>query len=520
MEEHRGGSAAGARPQVVVVRGPPANDTRCTLTGARRIRCGSASAPTAPERPASFGHVDRHGSRSGSPAPDAIDRCMNIERAVRRRQRAVAVHRLLRQANRETVSGRPARNARPGRRRTGAAIGGSLPGLDPRIPTITATPRHTSTQPQRTLAAAIRCHHRPIATTPTARRGCRRRGACRRSGPDGRRAPRKRRRVRQPVRGRASAAGRRSATPAASAAALEVQSGHRRPVGPTPAGNLGRLSSFERDGTGGRERPPPTRRPASNAGRSPAKRPPSASIGHPSESAPGARVLSRSPGSGVGPSGARTPLRRPRGPRSGGHALVAELVLQHPADRVAGQVVAELDVARDREVRNPLGHPAAQLLFGELRAVLEHDGDLHVVLAELARHRVHRDVPQRGVAEQRLLHLEARDVLAPAPQRVLLAVDEEDVAVVVDPAEIAGVEPQVAGRLDRRVGPVPVAARTSGSGPWAGTRSRRPRRPPTSTSSSSTMRTSKSWRLGLPAAPGLFGSPASSIETSDASVRP
>jgi hypothetical protein len=42
----------------------------------------------------------------------------------------------------------------------------------------------------------------------------------------------------------------------------------------------------------------------------------------------------------------------------------------------------------------------------------------------------------------------------------------------------------------------------------------------TSTSSSSTSRTSKSTVFGLPAAPGLFVSPAGSIEMSDASVSP
>ena len=35
----------------------------------------------------------------------------------------------------------------------------------------------------------------------------------------------------------------------------------------------------------------------------------------------------------------------------GGDALVAQLALEHPADRAAGQLVAELDVARQREVR-------------------------------------------------------------------------------------------------------------------------------------------------------------------------
>src|SRR3954468_6529834 len=51
-------------------------------------------------------------------------------------------------------------------------------------------------------------------------------------------------------------------------------------------------------------------------------------------------------------------------PRRGGHALLPQLVLEHPPDGIAGKVVAELDIARDREERHPLGDPAAQLLLG------------------------------------------------------------------------------------------------------------------------------------------------------------
>src|SRR6187200_2699617 len=62
-----------------------------------------------------------------------------------------------------------------------------------------------------------------------------------------------------------------------------------------------------------------------------------------------------------------------------------------------------------------------------------------------------------AMAHQDALDLEARDVLAPAPQVVGLAIDEEQVAVVVDPADVAGVVPPVPARRDGRLWPTPVA---------------------------------------------------------------
>ena len=135
-------------------------------------------------------------------------------------------------------------------------------------------------------------------------------------------------------------------------------------------------------------------------------------------------------------------------------------------DRVARQVVAELDVARDREVRHPLDRPPAQLLLGERRAVLEHRGDLHVVLAQRRSATACTATSSIvGVRDERPLHLEARDVLAPPPQVVLLAVDEVEEAVLVEPAEVAGVEPEVAQHVDASPRAGASSRRTSGSGP-------------------------------------------------------
>jgi hypothetical protein len=61
------------------------------------------------------------------------------------------------------------------------------------------------------------------------------------------------------------------------------------------------------------------------------------------------------------------------------------------------------------------------------------------------------------VLVQHLLDLARVDVVAAADDEVLLAVDDEQVAVVVGVAEVAGVEPAVLERLRRRLGLVVVA---------------------------------------------------------------
>ncbi len=57
-----------------------------------------------------------------------------------------------------------------------------------------------------------------------------------------------------------------------------------------------------------------------------------------------------------------------------------------------------------------------------------------------------------------LLDLARVDVVAAADNQVLLAVDDEVVAILVDCGDVAGVEPAVAHDLARRLLALPVAA--------------------------------------------------------------
>ena len=79
----------------------------------------------------------------------------------------------------------------------------------------------------------------------------------------------------------------------------------------------------------------------------------------------------------------------------------------------------------------------------------------------LAHHRVgnadHRDLEHGRVLHERVLDLDAVDVLAAAVDHVLLAVDDLDEAVVVDAGQVAGVQPAVDERLGGLLGLVPVA---------------------------------------------------------------
>ena len=116
------------------------------------------------------------------------------------------------------------------------------------------------------------------------------------------------------------------------------------------------------------------------------------------------------------------------------------------------QLGDELDVARNREVRQERTAVIDQLLGGECLPELEHDRGHHVVLTKLGRDRERRGRGHRGVLEHRLLDLPGRDVLAPAADRVLGPVDEPVPPVVVAHDSVAGVEPQVPPRLHGLLG--------------------------------------------------------------------
>ena len=125
--------------------------------------------------------------------------------------------------------------------------------------------------------------------------------------------------------------------------------------------------------------------------------------------------------------------------------------------RRLGQRRHDADVARHHEVGHARDQEVDQLGRIERAAVDQRDRHQHLVLGELARHGDDRRLLDRGMGADLGLDLERGDVLAAPADRVLHAVDEEVVAVLVDAEGIAGVEPAVAPGPRRRLGILVVA---------------------------------------------------------------
>ena len=70
---------------------------------------------------------------------------------------------------------------------------------------------------------------------------------------------------------------------------------------------------------------------------------------------------------------------------------------------------------------------------------------------------LHGDLGHLRVLEDRVLHLDRRDVLATGDDHVLLAVGDGDVVGGIDAAAVPGVEEPVPDRLGGRLGLLPVA---------------------------------------------------------------
>ena len=88
----------------------------------------------------------------------------------------------------------------------------------------------------------------------------------------------------------------------------------------------------------------------------------------------------------------------------------------------------------------------------------EHDDRVHRLAPLLRRDADHRDLRDRRVRRDRVLDLDGVHVLAAGDDHVLHPVDEEQVAVGVEVAGVAGVVPAAAERVGGRLGLVPVLA--------------------------------------------------------------
>src|SRR5689334_16035326 len=139
------------------------------------------------------------------------------------------------------------------------------------------------------------------------------------------------------------------------------------------------------------------------------------------------------------------PVRRP------------QLELLQLAGRRTSEHLAELDRGR-RLVARDLGLAVRdEVGLGERRPLGLHHQRLDGLAPLLVRYADDGDLRDVGMAEDDVLDLDRRNVLAAGDDHVLLAVADRQVALVVDGAAVAGVEPAALQRLRRLLRLLPVA---------------------------------------------------------------
>src|SRR5829696_7900146 len=134
-----------------------------------------------------------------------------------------------------------------------------------------------------------------------------------------------------------------------------------------------------------------------------------------------------------------------------------DLALEDLARRALGQLVGEPQPARVLVGGDALLDEVAHVVLTRVRALLEHDRRADLLAHLLVGHRHDRGLGDGGVLVEHLLDLARVDVVAAADDHVLLAVDDEEVAVLVDLRHVPGAEPAVAHDLLGGVLAVPVA---------------------------------------------------------------
>src|SRR6476469_6712903 len=134
-----------------------------------------------------------------------------------------------------------------------------------------------------------------------------------------------------------------------------------------------------------------------------------------------------------------------------------DLALEDLAGRALGEVVEEPDDPRVLVGGDPLLDVLADLLGRQLLAVVDDDRRADLLAPLVVGDADDRRFADLRVLVEHLLDLARVDVVAAADDQVLLAVDDVEVALLVDAGHVAGVEPTAAHRLLGGVGALPVA---------------------------------------------------------------
>ena len=152
-------------------------------------------------------------------------------------------------------------------------------------------------------------------------------------------------------------------------------------------------------------------------------------------------------------------------------------------------------------------------------ALLELHGGLDLLAQLRVGHAVDGGVGDLGVVHEPLLDLDAVDVLAAPDDHVLLAVGDEEEAVLVEVADVAGVQPAVGvDGLGGGLGLVPVAGHEdrAGDADLAGLADAERRCRRSSTIFTDTVGTGGPTEVGL----SMASWPEITVATDDVSVRP
>src|SRR5262249_25226712 len=138
---------------------------------------------------------------------------------------------------------------------------------------------------------------------------------------------------------------------------------------------------------------------------------------------------------------------------SASSCAVAQSPSEHLADHRLRQVCAEDHLRRNLVRRQRLPAEGPELILADRLSGAQHDPRAHRFALPRVRDAGHADFAARRMRRQRLLHLARPHLVAAGLDQILLAVDDEQVAIVVQVAEVAGVEPP-----DRRTVSVGVLA--------------------------------------------------------------
>src|ERR1044072_4366650 len=134
-----------------------------------------------------------------------------------------------------------------------------------------------------------------------------------------------------------------------------------------------------------------------------------------------------------------------------------DLPLEDLSGRPLRQVVEEPDEPRVLVSGDAILDVGADLLRAQLLALDQDDRGTDLLSPLVVGHSEDRRFADLRVLVENLLDLTRVDVVAAADDQVLLAVDDVEVAVLVDAGHVAGVEPAAAHRLLGRAGGRPVA---------------------------------------------------------------